>query len=238
MMADRVRREAHVLAALSHCGNVPSPELIASDPTGTDTGGEPALLMTRLAGRVDLTPVDADAWLTQMAAVLPRIHAAPVSAPPFEHWFDLSALVVPAWSSCPNAWSTAIALVREGLPSSNSVFLHRDFQHFNMLWLRGRLSGVVDWVEASTGSPDVDVAHCRLNLAVLFSADRAEQFRLRYEAEAGRSTDPRYDLASLVGYGQHWHQFIPLQAGRRLSVDTAGMDARIDDLLSRVLARC
>jgi aminoglycoside phosphotransferase (APT) family kinase protein len=238
MLADRVRREAHVLAALSRYGSVPSPELIAIDPTGTETGGEPALLMTHLTGRVDLAPADPDAWLKQMAAVLPRIHGAPVSAPPFENWFDPEALVVPKWSSQPDAWGTAIRLVREGLPPGGIVFLHGDFQHFNLLWLRGQLSGVVDWEKASIGSPDVDVAHCRLNLAVLFSADRAEQFRLRYEAEAGRSTDPRYDLASLIGYDQEWKQFIPVQVGSRLPVDAHGMDARIDDLLLRVLARC
>jgi hypothetical protein len=42
----------------------------------------------------------------------------------------------------------------------------------------------------STGPLDVDVGHCRPNLAVLFGADRAERFRRAYEAEACGAVDP------------------------------------------------
>jgi aminoglycoside phosphotransferase (APT) family kinase protein len=82
--------------------------------------------------------------------------------------------------------------------SRDSCFIHRDFQHFNFLWTRRRLTGVVDWGAASIGPPGVDLGHCRLNLAVLFSADWAEQLRLAYEAETGRSVDPWWDLHALA----------------------------------------
>jgi aminoglycoside phosphotransferase (APT) family kinase protein len=234
----RVGREMHTLTELSRTDGVPSPQLVAVDRTGEQAGGQPALLMTRLPGHVHLRPATPDAWLGQMAAVLPRIHAADIEAPPYEPWFDGADLVVPEWTSRPAAWRAAIDIVCAGLPSTEPVFLHRDYQHFNMLWSRGRLTGVIDWMEASQGPPDVDVAHCRLNLAVLFSSDWAERFRLAYEAEAGRTSDPRFDLASLVGYGPDWKQFIPLQVGHRAALDIASMDARVEDLLLSVLARC
>ena len=81
------------------------------------------------------------------------------------------------------------------------------------------------------------MGHCRLNLAVLYSANWAERFRLAYEAEAGRSTDPWWDLHELAAYGDDWPQFIPIQVGGRIPVDADGMTARVEELLESVLRR-
>ena len=116
-------------------------------------------------------------------------------------------------------------------------FIHRDFQHFNLLWAGGRLTGVVDWSVASSGPPEVDVGHCRLNLAVLFSPDWAERFRLAYEAQTGRRTDPWWDLLALAAYHDSWRRFIPIQVGGRVPVDADGMAARVEDLIESVLGR-
>lgn len=237
-IAARVRREAGVLAALASFPGVPSPELVAFDVDGSAAGGVPALLMARLPGRIELSPADRGSWLQQMAALLPHIHALTIAAQPYQSWTAVDALEVPAWSHHPSAWQMAIDLVREGMPPARPAFLHRDFQHFNMLWSRGRLSGVVDWVEASNGPPDVDVGHCCLNLAVLYSAGFANEFRLRYESEAGRAVDPRYLLDSILGYNHDWQRFIPIQVGGRVHVDIAGMDGRIEEMLLQVLKRC
>jgi aminoglycoside phosphotransferase (APT) family kinase protein len=85
-------------------------------------------------------------------------------------------------------------------PESRSEprFIHRDFQHFNLLWSRRRLTGVVDWGSAASGPPDMDVGHCRLNLAVLYDADWAERFRLACQARAGQRTDPWWELYALA----------------------------------------
>jgi hypothetical protein len=72
---------------------------------------------------------------------------------------------------------------------------------------------------------------------VLYSADWAERFRLAYQAETGRSTDPWWDLHSLVSYADAWRQFIPIQVGGRVPVDTDGMTARVEDLLESALRR-
>jgi aminoglycoside phosphotransferase (APT) family kinase protein len=116
-------------------------------------------------------------------------------------------------------------------------FIHGDFQHFNVLWSRGRLSGVVDWCSAASGPPDIDTGHCQLNLAVLFGADWAQRFRLAYEARAGRRVDPWWELYAIAGYGDAWPQFIPVQVHGRAQVDVAGMTGRVEELLQATLRR-
>jgi hypothetical protein len=116
-------------------------------------------------------------------------------------------------------------------------FIHRDFQHFNLLWAGGRLTGVVDWSVAASGPPEIDMGHCRLNLAVLYSADWAERFRLAYEAETGRRTDPWWDLQELAAYDDAWRRFVPVQVGGRVPVDAAGMTARVKELVESALRR-
>lgn len=44
--------------------------------------------MTRLDGRVHLTPRDPEDWLRQIAAALPRIHELDVPVPAEEHRVD------------------------------------------------------------------------------------------------------------------------------------------------------
>jgi aminoglycoside phosphotransferase (APT) family kinase protein len=127
--------------------------------------------------------------------------------------------------------------LQHGRGKPPTCFIHRDFQHFNFLWLRGRLTGVVDWNMACTGPPDVDVGHCQLNLAVLFGVDVAERFRRSYEAEAGRAVDPWWELHEIAVYNDSWPRFIPVQAAGRAPVDTAGMTARVEDLLEATLRR-
>ena len=84
---------------------------------------------------------------------------------------------------------------------------------------------------------DVDVGHCRLNLAVLFSAEVAERFRLMYEAEAGRQVEPWWDVHQLLAYGDDWPAFIPLQVAGRAPLDVPGMTGRVEKLLADGLAR-
>jgi aminoglycoside phosphotransferase (APT) family kinase protein len=128
-------------------------------------------------------------------------------------------------------------VLRDGEGARETCFLHRDFQHFNFLWARGRLTGVVDWGAASTGPPAVDVGHCRLNLAVLFGASWAEQFRTAYESETGRGVDPWWDLHALASYGDAWRRFIPLQVAGRAPVDIDGMTARVEEVMRGTLRR-
>jgi aminoglycoside phosphotransferase (APT) family kinase protein len=236
-MKDAIRAvasETAVLAALEG-SDVPAPRVIGS--TTDRAHGGPAVLMTRVPGHVHLMPDDREGWLRQMAQTLVRIHALDVDAPPFESWLDRSRLAPVPGASRPDIWSEAITLVAEDRPPSRTCFIHRDYQHFNLLWSRERLTGVIDWVEASVGPPDVDVGHCRLNLTVLFSADVAERFRQMYEAQAGRKVDPWWDVHALLSFGPGWKRFLPLQIDGRAPLDLDGMTGRVEDALERTLRR-
>jgi aminoglycoside phosphotransferase (APT) family kinase protein len=230
-----VAREAYALEALDGRG-IPAPQLLAHDVAGVDAGA-PALLMTRVPGRVDLTPRDFDAWLRQMAATLARIHALPIPAAPFDRWYDRDRAGVPPRAKSA-VWRRAHDVARTDVtPDDQQTFIHRDYQHFNVLWRRGRLTGVVDWVNAAVGPPELDVGHCRLNLAVLFSAEWAERFRLEYEAAADRTLDPAWDITALLSYGPEWPHTIPIQVAGRASFDPAGVTSRVESLLAAAVRR-
>jgi aminoglycoside phosphotransferase (APT) family kinase protein len=233
--AEWVRQEANVLEQLAAC-DLPTPRAFRIDPTGSSCG-EPALLMSYLPGRMDLSPVDPALWLKQLAEMLTRIHALDIRAPRAESWLNRDSLVVPKWTKRPEMWRDAIALVGERPPKDELTFIHHDYQHFNLLWQRGRISGVVDWVFGSSGPPSMDVGHCRLNLAVLFSSAHAKQFLHLYEGESGRTVSAWWDVHQLLVYLPGWGNFLQLQAGRNARVDFAGMHARVEETLADALRR-
>ncbi len=65
----------------------------------------------------------------------------------------------------------------------------------------------------------------------------ADEFLAAYEFEAGRRVDPGWDLRALMSYDHQWKQFIPIQVAGRTSVDTAGMDARIEATVRAAVRR-
>lgn len=226
-----VEREAEALQAVgSH--SLAAPRLVAADPTGADAGTR-CLLMTAVPGRVDLTPPDRAAWLQDLAETQAGIHALPPVLPT-RH----DGLMNPA---TPAAWITDPGLRREALaaaqaPAGAVGFVHGDYQHFNVLWVGGQLRGVVDWSMGGTGPLGTDVGHCRLNLAVLFSPDAADEYLRRYAAIAG-PVDPRADVRGLLTFGPDWERFIPLQVAGRAPVDIPGMPARVLETLRRAVHR-
>jgi aminoglycoside phosphotransferase (APT) family kinase protein len=233
-IARAVPLETAVLTKLEG-SDIPAPRVIGSI-TDAARGG-PAILMTRLPGKIQLMPRDRERWLRQMAQMLARIHALPIDEKPFESWLDRSQLTPPPDASRADVWREAIALVSKERAPSYTCFLHRDYQHFNMLWWRERLTGVVDWSEACIGPPEVDVGHCRLNLTVLFSAALADRFRAIYEAESGHKVDAWWDVHALLSYGPSWKQFLPIQIDGRAPLDIKGMTGRMEEVLERALRR-
>ncbi len=92
---------------------------------------------------------------------------------------------------------------------------------------QGRLTGVVDWPHAGTGSRGSDVGHCRLNLAVLFGPGPAADYLAAYERAAGVTVDRRADLRALLAFDFAWQRFIPRQVVGRAPLDVAGMPGRV-----------
>ena len=230
-----VERESLTLTSLEGTG-IPAPQLLASSTGDDSTGGVPVVLMTRVPGHVHLAPRDHRSWLGQMASTLAAVHDLQLTLPASPPRAD-SPRDVPTWTSRPSLLRAALDVGASEPPQYEPRFTHGDYQHFNLLWSRERLTGVVDWTFSAQGPADRDVAHCRRNLAILLSADWAEEFRLAYEAETGRTVHPWFDVRALTGFSEQWQHFIPLQVGGRIPVDVDGMPGRVEDLLARTMKR-
>lgn len=218
-----VTREASALAAVRGHG-VPAPRLLAIDEDGAETGVR-CTLTSALTGQPDLSPADMRSWLSQLATTQAAIHAVPDHPPTrWDGWYDDGASL--DWLP-DRGLRDAAREAASGPLAEEQVLVHGDYQHFNVLWRDGRLSGVVDWPNAATGNRGTDVGHCRLNLAVLFDARTAADYLVMYERAAGVRVDRRADLRALLCFDLGWQHFIPHQVAGRAPLDLAGMPGRV-----------
>lgn len=195
-------RELGVLALLEPTP-VPAPTLLAADPDGSRCD-VPALLLSRLPGHPPHpSDVERDDFTRQLAATLARIHAVPLdsAAPPrLRLYYDRPHAILPAWLPRTRVWTDALAAVREPPSPAPTVLLHRDYHPENTLWTRGKLSGVVDWTQASGGPPQFDLGHLRWNLVADQGLELADRLLADYQAASGRTLDdqPYWDLVALL----------------------------------------
>jgi aminoglycoside/choline kinase family phosphotransferase len=204
--AGLLNREAEVQAMLVGSA-VGVPEPIAVDPEG-EAVGDPSLLMSRLPGAIDLVGHDDDvlAGLAETLVEVHRFRPADGAWPrDYQSWAFASKRNVPPWSADDGLYEEAFARLAEPEPAYERAFLHRDFQPGNVLWHDGAVTGVVDWVETSTGPTDLDVAHCASNLATLHGAAVGWAFHEAYAAAGGlvaadRDARTYWRLLDLVGF--------------------------------------
>jgi aminoglycoside phosphotransferase (APT) family kinase protein len=183
---------------------IPTPRLLATDLAGVETG-VPTILMSWLPGRVEWAPSNMDGWLRGMTNLLPKIHDAPLPAPgvirPFrtyrQHSYD-----PPPWTRWPGVWQRGVQIAHGPVPGGHHVFLHRDFHPGNVLWRRGKVSGLVDWQAASIGPASVDVGHCRVNL-LSYGTEVVDRFTTLWEQASGLRYDPWADVSTIIGWLDH-----------------------------------
>jgi len=232
-------REAQVQGQLA-ATDVPAPRSIAVDPGGLEAG-TPAHLMSWLPGELELHRCD-DSLLTALAELVLAVHGVdpgPAGWPrEYQSWAWPKKRIVPPWSSRPELWGSAFEVLGGPEPAYEPTFLHRDYHLGNVLWEDGVVSGLVDWVETSTGPAVLDVAHCTTALALLHGVDVALQFPAAY-AEAGGRAEPKaayWQVMDVVGFLPHpdkvtrpWRE-----AGR--DIPDAQAEQRLEELLDRTLA--
>lgn len=192
------RREQAAQRVLSSTP-VPAPISLALDAPG-ETAGVSAHLMTRLPGNV-MTEVD-DAAIAAMAELLATIHDVrpPTPLRTYESWAWEAKRVVPEWTQRPATWRRAFDILAEDPPPYDATFLHRDFSHRNLLWSEGAITGVVDWVETSSGPAWLDAAHAATNLAISFGPEPAAAFLAAYGAATGRRPETYWLVMDTVGF--------------------------------------
>ena len=230
-----VENEAAALTAVAGQG-IPVPDLVAADPTGEHCG-VPALLMTRLPGRDVLAPANLDDWLAGLVSTLHALHEIPIAANTlyaYDTWCG-DVTQPPPWSRVPKVWERAIEIVQRGVPDVPVGLCHRDYHPGNVLWSRGRVSGVVDWTHACHGAPAAAVAHCKSNVGLLFGAEVAADFARRYGPVPELAW---FEVAGLLSMGDsepevwRWHD-----AGRT-DITEAVLVETFDTALSRAVAAC
>ena len=91
-----------------------------------------------------------------------------------------------------------IEIVRGPWPAYEPRFVHRDFEHYNVLWSRGRPTAVLDWVNASMGPVELDFGHFRRNLVADFGFEVAERFLHLYREVVGAEPDPFWEALNLT----------------------------------------
>jgi aminoglycoside phosphotransferase (APT) family kinase protein len=196
---DLAEKEARNLQLLEQ-SEIPAPRLVAVDPDGAECD-VPAVLMTRMPGRLYLTPRDLETWLRRMAELLPPIHAiepGPVRVQRWAIWDDLREMAPPDWSAHKRDWERLIEIVRGPWPDYKARFVHRDFQHYNVLWTRGTPTAVLDWINASMGPAELDFGHFRHNLLGDFGFDVAERFLGHYRQVTGEEPNPFWEALNFA----------------------------------------
>ena len=170
-----VATEVAVLARLG--GRAMAPRVLAVDQDGAVCGA-PSVVQTRLPGRVTVAPKHRQPWVEGLAAAVNEVHDlddAGADLDPFEPWFSGTVLPAPIWSRAPAAWvELHEELLRSLPPGGTPRLVHRDLHPGNVLFHRGKLSGIVDWTNPRRGPVEVDVSRCRVEVAILAGIDAAD----------------------------------------------------------------
>ena len=198
--------------------------------------------MTRLPGQVDLNPAEPRSWMTRIAEIAVLLHSLDLPAKRFRAWTDSwiaprDGFQVPVDAHEPAVWKAAFGVMAAPPPKDTAVFLHGDLLPVNLLWSRGRITGLTDWNSIHRGSRAIDVGHCRRYLAALYSPDWAEQLRSLYESIAGVALDPWWDLYALLHYDDSGPKWIRGQVAGRRPIDVPGMTSRVEVAIETALRR-
>ena len=220
---------------------VPVPEPIAADLDSV-WFGKPCVVMSRLPGRPDVTPKHVDSWVEGLAQALGDLHQTPldgtegaVTEPP---WAEI---LRPSAGELDSLTAAAVSAVTARLHSltPEHVFTHGDFHPGNVLWHRGRISGVVDWSAAQLGSRWAELAYCRTEVCLLLGPDIADRLAHAYSEIVGDASSElavydviyvflsrQYAAKALDAYREQGHA-----ANLELSL------ARLDEQLRRAMQR-
>lgn len=206
-------REVAALLLLAGCTALPTPSLVAADPSGAYCDA-PALLITRLIGHPPRpAPADLPEYLIQLAAALLSVHALKGAAtmPPYIPDNPLRVRLPPEHALRPHLWEQAFGVAAGSAPDAAPHFIHRDYHPDNTLWSYGRLTGVVDWDRASYGPIAIDVAHMRWNLHLRYGVAVADRFLAAVDqVRGGYEHDPYWDVRCVL-------DLLPEEGGRTLA---------------------
>lgn len=162
---------------------------------GTEFSGDPAaLLMERMTGNSTIPAQRPPARLRALGAAAAVLHAVTVPAdsglprrdrPIGPVNFDRLRAEAPAQELLQQAEEARDSYQ----PRSSEGFVHDDLWQGNALWVGDRLTALIDWECAGVGPAGVDLGAVRLDAAMCFDVDAADDVLAGWEARAGRRAD-------------------------------------------------
>jgi len=158
----------------------------------------PWIYMTRSPGEVRIDRVDA-VYVERLACTLAAIHALPVPEARYVYRPYATERHVPTWTNRPKLWRRLLTV--EPVESQHIRFIHRDFHPVNVLYEMDGTCHTIDWISACVGPIEVDLAHCRLNLALLESIEMADHFLKSYLKQTNRLYDHGWDIRAVFDFG-------------------------------------
>jgi aminoglycoside phosphotransferase (APT) family kinase protein len=194
-VVEREARALELVAALC----TPTPRLLAVDVTG-EVADVPAVVMGWLDGRPVWETRSRESWVSQVVDAMIELHQVDHHSPgltPLATYLQANDRP-PSWTRRHAVWERAIEVFHGPIPAADVGFVHRDFNPGNVLWVRGALTGVVDWQAACVGPRSIDPAHCRLNL-FRYDPGMADDVRRVWERRSGLEFDPWADIVSIIG---------------------------------------
>ena len=115
---------------------------------------------------------------------------------------------------------------------------HGDFHPGNVLWQRGRISGVVDWSEARLDTRSYDLAYFRASVCYLLGPDIADRLADACSGIVGVTSDELavYDLMS-VSTRHYTRESLEVDGQLGPTPDYELAVAHLDEQLRRALHR-
>ena len=167
----------------------------APAPVALDASGEilpaPYLVLEHVDGEHRFDATDRDGYTRALAALLAAIHDLDLATLDLPLLPDLRDQFTRKLSRQPAALDASMdeARVRETLaaawplPERNAaVLLHGDLWPGNILWNGDAIAAALDWEDAGTGEPLIDLAIARLDATWVFGPDAADELANRYLA--------------------------------------------------------
>jgi aminoglycoside phosphotransferase len=192
-------REYEVLRVVEAAG-VPAPRTLLLDAEG-DYFGAPAIVLSYLPGRPIFPTTTLGPWTEGLAGGALDIHSVKPDSHDisFLEAVDRDHMLVRIHrrreDRSPDPFIEEMRRVlvanRERIELLPFTLIHADYWSGNTIWFRGRFAGIVDWSDAKVGDPRADVAEVRLDLAIGYGVEVADQFAAAYERLAG---EPIRDL--------------------------------------------
>lgn len=122
-------------------------------------------------------------------------------------------------------------------PSGQTVFLHGDLHGGNMLWDEHSCVALIDWKSAGVGDPGLDLGRLRMNMAIRYGHDAAEQVLRGWEAETGHPAAnlPYWDAVSALNTPTVLWPGLPAFNGEGRNVDPTEPTERRNHFLRTAL---